>query len=135
MFQFKHVWRFVPILVIGTNQLPRRCIAVCLGLVVLVRKSHFHDLPTIAHELAHCRQSIKGLGLIHFCRYNWSGFYRLRCEAEAFAAEICQSAGADQISCRSNAVEALTHCYRLNCTPCAALEAIQAQLPKKSVAI
>ena len=135
MFRFERVWRFVPVLVIGINQLPRRCIAVCLGLVVQVRKSHFDDLPTIAHELAHCRQSIKGLGLIHFCRYNCSAAYRLKCEAEAFAAEICQSADVDRISCSSKAIESLTHCYGLNCTPCAARKAIHAHLHKKSVAI
>ena len=97
VFKLEHVWQFVPVLVVGTNHLPRRCIAICLGLVVLVRKSHFEDLPTIAHELAHCRQSIKGLGLVHFCCYHCSTAYRLKCEAEAFAAEICRLADVDQL--------------------------------------
>lgn len=133
VIRFDYVWRFLPILIIGTNCLPKQWVATCLGLVVLVRRTHFYDLPTIAHELAHCRQTIKGLGLIHFSRYHCVTAYRFKCEAEAFAEEINQCTGSDQPSRSSDAIDSLTHCYRLNCTPLAAREAIQAYLHKKSV--
>ena len=86
LIKVRFAWPAVPVVFVSVNALPFGWIATCLGLLVLVRTSHFQDEPTAAHELEHCRQTIKGLALIHFIRYHASARYRLRCEAKAFAA-------------------------------------------------
>ena len=130
MLKFRCLWRVVPILFIGTNRLPKNCIAVSLGLVVLIRNSHIGDLPTTAHELEHCKQSLKGLGFIHLFRYHFSTPYRLRSEAAAFAAEI-ECYDSHEVTHRTaEVVESLVHCYRLNSSPIVARDAIQVALNK-----
>ena len=130
MIRCHYISRSLPIVFIGTNWLPKHWIATSLGLVVLIKKSHFSDWPTIAHELEHCKQSIKGLGLIHFYRYHRSPNYRLRCEAAAFAAEISCCEGNEIAHRTAKAIESIVHCYRLNCGVTDVSEAIQIELRK-----
>ena len=130
VFKVHFLWQRLPILFVSANCLPKNWIATSLGLIVLIRTDYFSDLPTIAHELEHCRQSIKGLGLIHFCRYYWSTAYRLRCEAAAFAVEIRCYEDAEIAYRTAVAVKAMVHCYGLNCTSNQARDSILVELNK-----
>jgi hypothetical protein len=82
------IWRFLPIAVVGTKRLPQSLIGVCLGPVVLVSRDYIKDKPTLVHELEHSKQFFKGGLIVHFLRYWMSTDYRLKVEAQAFAAEI-----------------------------------------------
>ena len=140
MIKLHIIWHVVPIVFIGFNRLPNKWVATCLGLFVLIRQNHFSDMPTIAHELEHSKQCIKGLGFVHGFRYYLSADYRLHCEAKAFAAEIacatkianragsaCDTSSA--ISVRTaQAIDLIVHCYGLRCSPEEARTALRAAL-------
>ena len=128
MIKVRFAWPAVPVVFVSVNALPFGWIATCLGLLVLVRTSHFQDEPTAAHELEHCRQTIKGLALIHFIRYHASARYRLRCEAKAFAAEIYCSEPASRPAEVEHASQSLALCYGIACTRSVAATAIQKEL-------
>ena len=120
----------MPVLFIAVKRLPFEWIATSLGVVVLVRNSHFRDGPTIAHELEHCRQTFKGLGIVHFVRYHASQAYRLRCEAKAFAVEINSSPAPLRAHKLERATQSISLCYRLRCTPCVISKAIEFEIQR-----
>jgi hypothetical protein len=85
---FTRIWHVLPIAIVGTRRLPQSLIGVCLGPIVLVSRDYVADRPTLIHELEHSKQFFKGGLIVHFLRYWVSKRYRLRVEAQAFAAEI-----------------------------------------------
>ena len=80
--RFHSIWKVVPVPVISVAQMPGRLVGLCLGPVVLVRDDYANDWPTIVHELTHCKQFWRGLGILHLFRYYASRPYRLRTEVE-----------------------------------------------------
>lgn len=81
-----------------------------IGPVVLIRPEFRGDPAVLAHEMVHVRQWWRGM-LIHSLRYLWSRSYRMRAEAEAYAAQI-DSGGSPM-----GAALALSAHYDLGITP------------------
>jgi len=78
---------FVPVPVIRTDALiPQRFDAMSVGVAVLIRPSAAKNEALIEHELTHCRQFYRTLG-IHALLYWLSAEHRLKSELEAYAVQ------------------------------------------------
>jgi hypothetical protein len=117
------IWRFLPIAIVGTRRLPQSLIGVCLGPIVLVSREYVRDQPTLIHELEHSKQFFKGGLIVHFVRYWLSTDYRLKVEAQAFAAEIAACPSHIALSRFHESARALSCGYGLSLT-CAQCEVI-----------
>ncbi len=76
----------MPILVL--DRLPGSLIGLSLGVAILVRRDYAYDLPTLMHELEHCKQFWQRGLFVHWFKYALNRGYRLRAELEAFSAEL-----------------------------------------------
>jgi hypothetical protein len=84
----ERIWKILPVPVVTLRRMPGRLVGLCVGPFIVVREDYASDYPTIVHELTHCRQFWRGLGILHLFRYYGSRRYRLRAEVEAFRAEL-----------------------------------------------
>lgn len=84
----ERIWKVVPVPVVTLRRMPGRLVGLCVGPFIVVREDYAADHPTIVHELTHCRQFWRGLGILHLLRYYGSRRYRLKAEVEAFRAEL-----------------------------------------------
>jgi hypothetical protein len=113
-FRIDFLWGFAPTLTIYSKILPGSIIGICLGPIVIIQKQYITDKGTLVHELEHCKQFwSRGLGL-HFLRYCLSRQYRLRCEIEAYAAELIHCAQQSNESAITQASRTIAYAYRLN---------------------
>ena len=84
----ERIWKILPVPVVTLRRMPGRLVGLCVGPFIVVREDYASDHPTIVHELTHCRQFWRGLGILHLIRYYGSRRYRLKAEVEAFRAEL-----------------------------------------------
>lgn len=101
----------VPLLVV--RRLPGRLIGFSGGLFVIVRHDFRDDWPTLVHEIEHCRQFWRGGLLLHFLRYVFERRYRLRCELQAYGAELRSCPPAERRLRLDDAARALATGYAL----------------------
>lgn len=107
------IWGAVPVPVVSIKRLPGRLVGVSLGAAVLLRDDYRTDWPTLVHELEHCKQFWRRGLLIHFVRYYASRGYRLRCELDAFGAELLVCEPFERKRRLDEAARALAGGYRI----------------------
>jgi hypothetical protein len=108
------LWGALPVPVLILDRMPGRLVGLSLGVVIVVRRDHAADRPTLVHELEHCKQFWRGGLLLHMLRYYASRDYRLRVELEAFRAEL-DACGPDERGARlEDAARALATGYHVD---------------------
>jgi hypothetical protein len=113
-FRVDLLWGFAPTLTVYSKILPKTIIGICLGPVVVIQKHYKTDLGTLVHELEHCKQFWSRGLIVHFLRYCLSNQYRLRCEIEAYAAELIYRAKQLDEDAIAIASQTIAYAYRLN---------------------
>jgi hypothetical protein len=85
---FKTVYRYLPVFVFYANFLSRNdSIGRCWGMLCIIRPQYRSDNALLAHELCHCEQWYRTLG-IHGIWYHLSDSYKLKCEVEAYKVQL-----------------------------------------------
>lgn len=100
--------------VIYTDSLPKHVGGRCKSFVSFIRPKYKNDIGLHEHEYTHFKQTWKGLLFIHIALYKGSKTYRMKCEAEAFAAQLKHSV--DTIRDLNHFSRILATRYSLGCT-------------------
>lgn len=107
------IYNIVPIPIFYSFWIMDRA-AISLGLFIVVSKDLKHDKTTIQHELVHCKQFYRTLGL-HMILYSISDKYRLNSEIEAYRKTI-EVAGYTEQSQSEWIVKSIYKDYELSIT-------------------
>lgn len=110
----KFIYKIIPIPVIFTNLFIGDFAGRSYGFFILMRKDEKENNALLQHELTHCKQFYRTLGL-HLILYSVWDKYRLNCEIEAYKKTIEYAGYTDQ-SQSEWIVKSLHKDYDLNIT-------------------
>ncbi len=95
--KIKWIYKFIPVLIIFSDKLlPESASAYSYVVVVVIRPRERDNELILAHELIHCRQFFRTLGL-HAPLYYFSKKYRLKAELEAYRVQVAAKGYSDTI--------------------------------------
>ena len=80
------IYRFIPVPVFYTSWMVPKA-GKSFGFFVFIKPKYKHDKSLLEHELIHCRQFYRTLG-VHVILYKLSKKYRYKSELEAYTAQI-----------------------------------------------
>lgn len=87
--KLRFIYKVIPIPVLFIDKLVRLS-GKSYGMFVAIKKEHKDNVPLLEHEITHCRQFYRTLGL-HGIFYWASDNYRLKSEIEAYCVTIKES--------------------------------------------
>jgi len=85
--EWKRIYSLIPVPVFYNERVPKRFAGVSYGVLVIIRPAYKDDEGLLAHELHHCKQWWRTLGIYGILNH-FSKRWRFKYEVEAYAVQL-----------------------------------------------